>query len=111
MIFTQTATVESSTDGRSATGAIVPAWSPVAELTDIPARIIPMTTEEHERDMTVVEDAYEILLATAASATEVTAAMRVVDGSDAYDIRRVLPLPLGMPGGATIVHAVKTEPS
>jgi head-tail adaptor len=105
MTMWQRVTVQEPTEGRSASGDVTYTWTDVADLVDVPARIMVATTEATTPDMTVVTDAYEIHLAPGGQHTTIHPRMRVLAGADAYDIRKVAAPVIGTP--ITIAWAEK----
>ncbi len=103
----QTVTIQQPDAGRTPMGAPLPGWSDVTDLVDVPARIISVMVEDPQRDMTLVEDRYQVVLEPSGQHTEITSEMRVLDGSTAYDIRQVHPRPLGILSAPVVVDAVK----
>jgi hypothetical protein len=102
----QTVTIEGPTEVISATGGRTSTWAAVAGLSDVKARVIPVLREEPVDRMTVLEDTYEVHLA--GPHPEIDTSMRVLDGSAAYDIRRVAtPSPWGPQ--ETLLEAVKVS--
>ena len=94
----QTVTIEEPTPVIGSSGGRTASWAAVAGLTDVQARVLAVLNEDHDSEMTVLEDAYEVHVR--GVHPEITTEMRVVDGADAYDIRRVVPPP---PFGTPVV--------
>ena len=94
----QTVTIQSPTKVIGSSGGRTPSWADVPGLVDLQARVLAVLNEDHDSEMTVLEDAYEVHVRGVHA--EITTRMRVLDGSTAYDIRRVVPPP---PFGSPVV--------
>ncbi len=91
--FPSRATIEAKTPTRSASGHSVPAWTPVAGLTNIPAAVSPFhfarTGEQRRTELTIIEGTHRIGLAGAYPS--VTAKHRIVitgQHAGVYDVTR-----------------------
>jgi len=99
-------TVEDPTEERTDTGAVTYTWA--THLADAEARVLPLDISERDEDWArPEEDAYEVQFRGASLGLRPR--MRVVAGSDYYDIRRILePPPFGTP--TTVAWTVRHTP-
>lgn len=106
MAFWTRVRIETSVEDPTATGNPRLTWSTF--ISDVEARLLPLMTDEaKERWGTPEEDAYEVQLRQ--GALGIRPRMRVVAGSEVYDIRHISePPPFGEP--VTVLQAIRVTP-
>jgi hypothetical protein len=93
--FPDTVTFQAPTEPvRSTTGAITYEYDNVADLTGLPARVIPVIEEETRPDMIVTEDLYQIIVQ---GDRAIESEMVALTTEGVFDVRRVARPTIGRP--------------
>lgn len=108
MRYFQYVTFQAPTAVRSATGDVSYSYENVADLTDLPARVIAVTDERRGEQMTTVTDRFNIIVA--GERTSIVPDMAVLDGEAVYDVLRIIPSSLGRRGRrSTVIEAQRVS--
>lgn len=84
--FPQTVTFQAATEVRKPSGGVTYTYANVAELTDLPARIIPVVTEAETERMVLTTDLFQIVVQ---GDRAVLPAMVVLTTEGVFDVIRV----------------------
>lgn len=99
MRYRQTVTFRQPETAQIASGQPTYTYANVDGLTDLPATVVATTIEKRGDRLTLIEDAYQIVVS--GDHPEITTGMAVLDGTAVYDVLSVAPTY----GKATIVTA------
>ena len=84
--FPSRVTIEVNTPTRSASGAEVPGWAPLAGHVDIPAAVAPAGGNERRSSLMTTAETTHIAMLNGRFPTIIAAHRAVVDGATTYDI-------------------------
>lgn len=94
------------TTTRSASGDVLPVWTNApAPLDDVPATIVPVTTEQAGDLMDPTEDIWDVIVG--GDHRDIATSWRILDGAVAYEVVRIAPT---LTRRTTVVRARRMVP-